>query len=296
MEIHQLEYFLAVADAGGFSRAAGRIGIAQPSLSQQIKKLEHELGQPLFDRLPRGVSLTAAGESFCTDARQILADLRDAAQRVAENKGEVAGTLRLGAIPTVAPFLLPDLCSRFLSMHSDVHLEIVEDVSDRLALAIAEGRIDLALMSTPPDAPNLNAERLFDDPLGLLLPAAHVLANEANVLSIDAVADEPVLVLHELHCLAGQASDLCARHRRTTPVIFQGEQLTTVIGMVAANLGVSVVPKMAAALAQQSGCVWRSIDDASAQRTIFAVTNIARYRGAPLRAMLELLRAGDRGD
>src|SRR5256886_8152865 len=107
MEIHQLRYFVAVAEEGSFSRAAGKVRVAQPSLSQQIRKLEAEVGQPLFDRLPRSVVLTEAGRCLIDYARQILASIGDARRCVDELKGEVAGRVAVGAIPTIAPYVLP---------------------------------------------------------------------------------------------------------------------------------------------------------------------------------------------
>ena len=113
MEIHQLRYFVAVADEGSFSRAAAKVRVAQPSLSQQIQKLETEVGQPWFDRLPRSVVLTEAGVCFVDYARQILSSINDARRCVEELKGTVAGRLAIGAIPTIAPFILPMLIRQF---------------------------------------------------------------------------------------------------------------------------------------------------------------------------------------
>src|SRR5580693_5147934 len=133
MEIHQLRYFVAVAEEGSFSRAAAKVRVAQPSLSQQIRKLEGEIGQPLFDRLPRSVVLTEAGRCLIDYARQILASLGDARRCVDELKGEVAGRVAVGAIPTIAPYVLPELVVTFQEHYPDVILEIVEDVTDGIS-------------------------------------------------------------------------------------------------------------------------------------------------------------------
>src|SRR6266487_477126 len=130
MEIHQLRYFVAVAEEGSFSRAAAKVRVAQPSLSQQIRKLEAEVGQPLFDRLPRSVVLTEAGRCFIDYARQILASIGDARRCVDELKDEVSGKLTVGAIPTIAPYVLPELVVTFQKHYPEVTLEIVEDVTD----------------------------------------------------------------------------------------------------------------------------------------------------------------------
>src|SRR4051794_19471343 len=113
MEVHQLEYLVAVAEEGGFTKAAERLLVAQPSLSQQIKKLEREVGQPLFDRLPRGVALTEAGQRLLEHARRVLHEIGDARQRIREVGDRVTGSLTVGAIPTIAPFLLPRVVRDF---------------------------------------------------------------------------------------------------------------------------------------------------------------------------------------
>ena len=144
MEVHQLRYFVAVADEGSFSRAAAKVRVAQPSLSQQIRKLEAEVGQPLFDRLPRSVVLTEAGRCLIDYARQILASIGDARRCVDELKGEVAGKVAVGAIPTIAPYVLPGLVVTFQKHYPDVILEIVEDVTDGITRRIEAGELDVA--------------------------------------------------------------------------------------------------------------------------------------------------------
>src|SRR5215470_7761150 len=130
MEIHQLRYFVAVADEGSFSRAAAKVRVAQPSLSQQIRKLEAEVGQPLFDRLPRSIVLTEAGRCLIDYARQIMGAMSDARRCVDEFKGKVTGRLAIGAIPTIAPYLLPELIRKFQKRYPTVKLKIVEDVTE----------------------------------------------------------------------------------------------------------------------------------------------------------------------
>src|SRR5437773_2249704 len=145
MEIHQLRYFVAVAEEGSFSRAAAKVRVAQPSLSQQIRKLEAEVGQPLFDRLPRSVMLTEAGRCLIDYARQILASISDARRCVDELKGEVAGRVAVGAIPTIAPYVLPELVVTFQEHYPEVTLEIVEDVTEGITRRIEAGELEIAL-------------------------------------------------------------------------------------------------------------------------------------------------------
>src|SRR5881227_420765 len=173
MEIHQLRYFVAVADEGSFSRAAAKVRVAQPSLSQQIRKLEAEMGQPLFDRLPRSVVLTEAGRCFIDYARQILASIGDARRCVDELKGEVAGKVAVGAIPTIAPYVLPELVVTFQEHYPDVTLEIVEDVTEGITQRIEAGELDVALASTCQKSPTLGVEHLGKEPLLLLVSEEH---------------------------------------------------------------------------------------------------------------------------
>src|SRR5437773_4953197 len=181
MEIHQLRYFVAVADEGSFSRAAAKVRVAQPSLSQQIRKLEAEIGQPLFDRLPRSVVLTEAGRCLLEYARQILASIGDARRCVDELKGEVAGDVAVGAIPTVAPYVLPELVVTFQNHYPDVTLPIVDDVTEGIARRIELGELDVALASTCQKSPTLRVEHLGSEPLLALLPEGHPLAKESAV-------------------------------------------------------------------------------------------------------------------
>ena len=160
MELHQLRYFVAVADEGSFSRAAAKVRVAQPSLSQQIRKLEAEIGQPLFDRLPRSVVLTEAGRCLLEYARQILASIGDARRSVDELKGKIAGDVAVGAIPTIAPYVLPELVVTFQKHYPNVTLHIVEDVTEGIARRIEAGELDVALASTCQKSPTIRVERL----------------------------------------------------------------------------------------------------------------------------------------
>src|SRR6476660_5496906 len=147
MEVHQLRYFVAVAEEGSFSRAAAREHVAQPSLSQQIQKLEAEMEQRLFDRLPRSVIVTEAGKCLLDYARKILVEIAEARRCLDDLKREIAGRLIIGAIPTIAPFVLPSLIGQFQERYPKVDLEIIEDTTEHLALRLEEGTLDIALMS-----------------------------------------------------------------------------------------------------------------------------------------------------
>jgi LysR family hydrogen peroxide-inducible transcriptional activator len=245
MEIHQLRYFIAVADEGSFSRAAAKVRVAQPSLSQQIRKLEAEVGQPLFDRLPRSVVLTEAGRCLIDYARQILASIGDARRCVDELKGKIAGDVAVGAIPTIAPYVLPELVVTFQKHYPDVTLHIVEDVTAGIVRRIEAGELDVALASTCQKSPTLRVEHLGNEPLLALVPEGHPLAKKTRV-TLDDLKSQRFLLLHEMHCLSNQVNHLLESRRLRPEMALAGSQLGTIANMVAAAIGVSIVPQMMA--------------------------------------------------
>ena len=254
MEIHQLRYFVAVADEGNFSRAAAKVRVAQPSLSQQIRKLEAEVGQPLFDRLPRSVVLTEAGRCLIDYARQILASIGDARRCVDELKSEIAGGLSVGAIPTIAPYVLPELIGKFQKHYPEVTLEIVEDVTDGITRRVEAGELDVALASTCQQSPTLRRESLGNEPLLALVPKGHPLAKK-TLVTLDDLKSQRFLLLHEMHCLSQQVNHLLAVRRLRPEVALAGSQLGTIANMVAAAIGVSIVPQMMVKHQATPGCV-----------------------------------------
>lgn len=276
MEVHQLRYFIAVAEENNFCRAAERVHVAQPSLSQQVLKLEAELGQPLFDRLPRSVVLTEAGRRFLPCARRILASLADARRCVDELKGEAMGRLVVGAIPTIAPYMLPELLTQFHKQYPKVILEVVEDLTDHLVRKLDEGEIDLALVSTCRGGPNLHRHPLGTEPLLAALPASHPLAQRER-LNWTELKSERFLELHEMHCLAQQIRGLCAARRLRPEVALHGVQLGTIIGMITMGLGISLVPKMLADRQPFSGCVFKPLAAPVPARELNLIRNPARH-------------------
>src|SRR5437667_10938224 len=207
MEIHQLRYFVAVADEGNFSRAAAKVRVAQPSLSQQIRKLEAEIGQRLFDRLPRSVVLTEAGRCFHDYARQILASIGDARRCVDELKDAVTGKLAVGAIPTIAPYVLPELVGKFHKDYPEETLELVEDVTDGITRRVEAGELDVALTSTCQQSPSLRREALGHEPLLALVRKAEPLA-EHTLVELDDLKSQRFLRLHEMDCVFQQVDHL----------------------------------------------------------------------------------------
>ena len=253
MEIHQLRYFVAVAEKGSFSQAAAREHVAQPSLSQQIHKLEAELNQQLFDRLPRKVVLTEAGRLLLPYAREILTAIAEAGRNVAALEQEVSGKLAVGAIPSISVYMLPRLIGSFQRCYPKVTFELFEDTTDKLARRLEDGTVDLVLATLDDHSPALKHYSLGKEPLLLLVPEKHRLAAQKTIKWSDLGA-EKFLLLHEEHSVAKKVRQLLAANNLNPEIVLQGAQLVTMASMVAAGLGVTVVPQMMVATRFIKGC------------------------------------------
>lgn len=292
MELHQLRYFVAVAETGSFTRAAEREGVTQPTLSEQVIRLEgkpHGVGRRLFDRLGRKVVLTDAGRELLGRAQSILAAV-DEAERAVRDSGE-GGRLRAGAIPTVAPFLLPGVVAKFTKAHPAVQLHIHEERTDQLLAALNAGELDVGVMALPVRDDRLHVEKLFAEPLVVALPAGHALTARVEVRLAD-VLDEPFILLDDVHCFGDQVLSLCRRGGAEPKVVCRGEQIATLLGMVGAGQGVSVVPEMAAVADANPTRVYRPMGKPAATRTLCAVWHKQRYRPPSLRAFVDVLKVG----
>lgn len=254
MEIHQLRYFVAVAEERSFSRAAAREHVAQPSLSQQIQKLEAEMEHRLFDRLSRSVVVTEAGKCLFDYARKILVEIAEARRCLDDLKQDVAGRLAIGAIPTIAPYVLPGLLSKFQKRYPKVDLEIIEDTTDRLAQQLEDGTLDIAITSTCHQSPALEPHLLGKEALLLLVPNNDRLAGKKKIKWSD-LKSQRFLLLHEVNCLSAQIGELLARHNLQPELAVRGAQLATIAEMVATGMGVSLVPQMMIEREIPSGCV-----------------------------------------
>jgi len=245
MEIQRLRYFVALVRERSFSKAATAMRVTQPTLSQQIALLERELGVVLVRRLRGGVTPTTAGRDFLKRATTVLAELDYATQEAAAHAGRLKGVLRLGAIPTVAPYVLPDLVAAFAKAHPGVALEAREAVTERLEQLLQSGEIDGALVALPIRTDHLRRVVLREEKLLVAVPKGHA-ALAAGVMNWKHVGNEPWLMLEESHCLGQQTRALCESRGVAPRVALRGTQLPTLLGMVERRLGVAVVPEMAA--------------------------------------------------
>lgn len=288
MEVHQLRYFCAVAETGSFTRAAEREQVAQPSLSQQIMKLEEELGVRLFDRLGRSVRLTDLGQIFLPRARSILLELRSAKEEVAEKQSSVAGVVCVGVIPTIAPYYLPARVAEFLHKYPRAAITVVEDVTVRLVDRLRAGLIDLAVMALPARGQDLECWELRTERLFAILPKNHPLAKKRTV-HLKELRQDPFLLLREDHCFRETAIEVCKQARVVPQIVFESGQFSSILAMVGAGLGISIVPEMA--LEHRPDCCSVLISDERASRTIGVATLKGRFLSRVQRALLAQLQA-----
>jgi LysR family hydrogen peroxide-inducible transcriptional activator len=267
MELHQLRYFCAVVRVRSFTRAAEEEGVAQPTLSQQVKKLEDSLGAALFERRGRLIRLTACGETLLPQAQAILRQLADARQAIQELHDGMRGRLVVGCIPTITPYLLAPRVVEFQRRYPDVQLILVENLTARLIEGLQAGDIDLAILSLPLTQPDLICSELFREPLLLALPPSHPLA-EAKEADARDVRDQRMLVLREGHCFRDDSLRVCRRARINVGEAFETDQFASIFALVAAGFGVSVVPRMAANSA--SGCVLVPLRNGGVRRVGYA--------------------------
>jgi LysR family transcriptional regulator, hydrogen peroxide-inducible genes activator len=292
MELHQLRYFLAVARTKNFSRAAEQCHVAQPSLSQQIMKLEDELGERLFERTKREVSLTPAGDLLRVHAERVLQEVELARDGVREFRGLVRGRVVLGVLPTVAPYFLPQRLRAFSSRFPAVEVVVHEDTTDQLAAAVLGKEVDLALVSLPVERVGLAAEEFFDEKLLVALPAGHALAKRPR-LTFDDLEREAFILMKEGHCLSGQALQFCRINGFAPQISFRSAQIETVLAFVAKGWGVSVVPEMACTRPMR-GVRFRTL--AGMTRSIGIIHRKARPLSHASRALVDFLRDAAGGE
>jgi LysR family hydrogen peroxide-inducible transcriptional activator len=289
MELHQLRYFVAVAELGHFTRAAERCHVAQPSLSQQIGKLEQELRQPLFERLGRLVRLTDAGRTLYDQAVSILAAVERAKRQVSDAGDEPAGTVAVGAIPTVAPFLLPPLVSAFRCDCPGSRVILFEDLTAHVIDDCLRGELDVGVLALPITDSRLHVEPLFDEELLLVLPAGHALTKKRR-LTVRDLEGEAFILLSEMHCLGQQIVAFCDQESCNPFMVCRSAQLLTLQELVSAGHGLSLLPAMACESDRHPRRVYRRLSVAAPTRTLAMIWHKQRYQRPVVRRFIDLMR------
>jgi DNA-binding transcriptional LysR family regulator len=249
MELRDLRYFVAVAQHRNFSRAAANLHVSQPALSEQIRKLEDELGAPLFERTSRGARLTDAGEALLPRARDVLAQAELAAETVRSVANGVAGTLTLGFIDSAWLGILPPLVRRFVERYPNVKLRLRELGTRKQLEALEAGEIDVGIVRGPVWTPGLSGRRIATESLMIALPAHHRLAGEAAVRLADLREDGFITYPADRGAgLYEETLRLCHEAGFEPAIVQEADEIYTICGMVAAGLGVAIVPSSLSAI------------------------------------------------
>ena len=247
--IRQMQYFESLAETLHFGRAAAGCGVTQPALSAQISEMESQLGFKLFERGGGSVRLTAEAQGLRPRIARILAELRDLESEARRERQVLEGRFRLGVIPTVAPYLLPELLPRLKQRFPHLQLEIREAITATLLEETGNGQLDGMIAAEPLDDPRLAHETLFDDPFYLAVPEDEA-ERIAPPVAQESMALERLMLLDDGHCMRGQALDICGMVKPVAMERFGATSLTTLLHMVSHGMGVTLIPQMAQASAQ----------------------------------------------
>lgn len=250
--LRQLRYFEALAQHGHFGRAAEACAISQPALSVQIRELEETLGAALFERSARQVRLTGFGEDVAAKVRDILRGTDELADFARLSRDRLSGRLRIGVIPTIAPYLLPTIIGDLTQRYPGLDMRLRETVTPRLIQELAEGRLDTAIVALPVSEPSFTEVPLFSEDFVLVRPSADA---GKPVPSAETLREMRLLLLEEGHCFRDQALSFCNMNSALPRELLDGSSLSTLVQMVGAGIGVTLIPEMAVPVETRSAPV-----------------------------------------
>ena len=288
MELHQLRYVLAVAETGNFTRASARCNIAQPSLSQQVSKLERELGHRLFHRLGRRAVPTEAGAVFIERARRILLETENAAREIRDSPA-LERTITIGAVPTLAPYLLPPLLERCRNELPNLQVLTREGFRKDLVEAVVRGDLDLALVSLPLRDPRLSIEPIFAEPLLLAVSHDHPLAEQAQVTAAD-LAEQTFVMLGDGSTLTTQIERFCGEYDFTPRIGYRCAQVATLKSLVTLGLGIAILPQISRHPTDRQKLTYRHLTGRSPVREIAVIRHLQRYQSRGVGQFLPVAR------
>ena len=252
LTLKQFRYFEALAQHGHFGHAADASGISQPALSMQIKEMEADLGVALFERGPRHVRLTRFGEEFAPRVRDILRSVDEVSDLARLSQNTLSGRLRIGVIPTIAPYLLPSFIGQLTHDHPTLDLQIRETLTPRLIEELAQGRIDAAIVALPVSEPSFEEVEIFEENFVLIRPDIDA---DRAVPDVADLAKMQLLLLEEGHCFRDQALAFCSMRSPLQREGLDGSSLSTLVQLVGAGIGVTLIPDMAVSVETRSANV-----------------------------------------
>lgn len=289
--LKQLRYFHALAREGHFGRAAEACAVTQPALSMQIQELETSLGIDLVERTRAGIKLTAKGEQIAARAQRILNDVRDLVDDAKQSAGVLSGVLRLGIIPSLAPYILPPLLPVLKQQHPNLELHVRETQTETLVHELVEGKLDCLLLALPLKHMDIETLALFEDRFLLALPKSQQVSGAVRATP-DLVEGEHLLLLEEGHCLRDQALSYCSLKQVDSVNTFGASSLSTIVEMVAGGLGITLLPEICLAIEERGRSLklMRFVEPEPA-RTIGLAWRHSTPRSADFKALGELARA-----
>ena len=288
MELHQLRYFLSVAETGNFTRASERNHISQPSLSQQIINLEKEVGHKLFHRLGRKAVLTEAGTTFLERARRILFEVENATKELKDHPA-LDRRITVGAVPTVAPYLVAPLIERCRVTHPNLQVNMREDFRSDLTRAVLEGELDLAVVTMPIRDHRLSVEPLMIEPLLLVVGKSHPLVGRSEITAHD-LAEETFVTMGDSSTLAAQIRSFCGDHNFAPKIGYRCAQVATLKLFVAMGAGISILPQVARLPSDRDTLTYLRLSDENPTREIGVIRHLQRYQSRGAEQFLALLR------
>lgn len=293
MNLRDLKYIIAVADSHHFGKAAEHCFVSQPTLSGQIKKLEEELGVAIFERTNRSVEITPVGESIIESARLIMEQSDLIRQLALAHQDPLAGPLRIGAIPTLSPYLLPLILLPLKKRYPQMQMILSEETTDVLLQRLHKHEIDAALLATSVEETEFETLALFDEPFWLAYPRDHPFYHQDSISRAD-LENTELLLLSEGHCLAKQAMDICRlqeRKEHTAMADFRASSLETLLQLVSAGLGSTLVPALAmgGSWTSGSGIVASKLEFKDASRRISLVYRKSYPRNQALEAFASII-------
>jgi LysR family hydrogen peroxide-inducible transcriptional activator len=250
--LRQLRYFDALARHGHFGRAAEACAISQPALSMQIKEMEEALGGVLLERGARQIALTSFGEELLQRVREILRSIDELGDFARASRDRLAGRLRVGMIPTIAPYLLPRVIENLARLHPELDIHVRETLTPKLIKEVAEGRLDTAIVALPVSEPSLTEIALFKENFLLVRPGEQ---KGAPVPSRESLREMRLLLLEEGHCFRDQALSFCNMQNSPPREVLDASSLSTLVQMVGAGIGVTLIPEMAVEVETRSASV-----------------------------------------
>ncbi len=288
MELQQLRYVVAVAETGNFTRASERTNVSQPSLSQQIINLERELGHKLFHRLGRKAVLTESGTVFLERARRVLFEVEDASREIKDSHS-LERSITVGALPSLAPSLIPPLIALCRKHFPQLIINVWEDFRDELVRGVIEGELDLAIVGLPMKDPRIHSELLFSEPLLLAIGINHPLASRQKVV-VDDIKNEKFIMLGGGSTLSIDIQRFCGDNHFEPIIACRCAQLSTAKSLVALGCGISILPKSTISLNDRGTIITKSLDGTSPCREIGVIRHMQRYQSRGSEQFLTLLR------